>query len=71
VTVDGDETVPDTTFAISYRKPLTLAAGESATITVSFQAEKGADVGGTQAFLTVEEVGGDELAHAALYAYIR
>ncbi len=57
-------------FDVSVARPLALEPAESAQIRVNFQAPKGSPVGGTQAFLVVK-AGEDELAHAALYAYIK
>ncbi|MDX5318511.1 MAG: S8 family serine peptidase, partial [Actinomycetes bacterium] len=57
-------------FDVSVARPLTLEPAESAQIRVNFQAPKGSPVGGTQAFLVVRSAG-EELAHAALYAYIK
>jgi uncharacterized membrane protein len=45
---------------------VSLAAGGSATVTVTFSAAKGAAAGNTQAIL---RVGSD--AHAALFAYLK
>ncbi|NCD21120.1 MAG: hypothetical protein EOL89_14285, partial [Actinobacteria bacterium] len=58
LSVDDKETVVDTTFSVSYSRPLELGEGESATVTVSFRAEKGVDIGGTQAVLVVKAVSG-------------
>ena len=45
---------------------MTLAAGGSATVTVTFTSAKGAPLGNSQATLKV-----DEAAHAALFAYLK
>jgi minor extracellular serine protease Vpr len=49
---------------------LTLAAGASGTVTVSMSAVQGAAGGDHQAWLTVS-VGGTEVAHAAVYTFIK
>jgi subtilisin family serine protease len=49
---------------------LTLAAGASGTVTVTMSAEKGALAGDHQATLTISS-GGSEVAHAAVYTFIK
>jgi len=49
---------------------LTLAAGAKADVTVTMSAAQGAAVGGKQAFLSVS-AGGTEVAHAALFTWIK
>ena len=50
--------------------PVTLAAGASTTITVTMTADKGATVGDHQGILRIS-VGGTEVAHAALYVFVK
>lgn len=49
---------------------VSLAAGESATFTVTAVFDKGASTGGKQAWLTVMD-GGSLVAHAAVYAFVK
>jgi len=49
---------------------VTLAAGQSATVTVSFDADKAAAAGDNTAMLTVS-AGGVEVAHSVIYAAIK
>jgi len=56
------------TFSVS-SDPLTLAAGASGTVTVTMTAAKGAAGGDHQATLTVST--GTEVAHAAVYVFIK
>lgn len=49
---------------------LALDAGESGTVTVTMSADKGAEFGGHSDWLRVN-VGGDEVAHAVLYTFIK
>ncbi len=57
------------TFAVG-SSSLTLAAGASASVPVSVTVAKGAAAGDKQAFLRVS-AGGAEIAHAALYAFVK
>ena len=49
---------------------LRLAAGASGTVNVTMTALKGAAAGGHQGWLTIK-VGGSEVAHAAVYAFVK
>ena len=60
------------TFDVSAPTPLHLEPAASETVTVSFRAPRASPVGGTQAFLLVEDAqSGAEVAHAALFASLR
>lgn len=66
-----DSTTREGDFDISTGGDLELPPEGSVTVTVSFRAPRGAQVGGTQAVLLLKDGTGDALAHAALYAYLR
>jgi minor extracellular serine protease Vpr len=56
--------------AFSGGGPLTLVVGASGSVNVTMTASKGATLGDHQAKLTVT-VGGSEVAHAAVYAFVK
>jgi subtilisin family serine protease len=58
-----------TTFSVN-PSSVTLGAGESRTVRVNVRADRGTDAGDHQAWLTVS-VGGTEVAHMALYTFVR
>jgi subtilisin family serine protease len=60
---------PSVAYSVS-PSSVSVAPGESATITVSMQANRGGAAGDHQAWLTVSS-GGTEIAHAAVYTFIR
>ncbi len=62
VSIEGEYQAADTS--------LTLAAGASGTVTVTMSAEKGALAGDHQATLTISS-GGSEVAHAAVYTFVK
>jgi len=56
--------------SFSVSGPFTLAAGQTRQITVTMIADKGAGPGDHQAFLRLS-AGGSEVAHAAVYTYVK